>query len=258
MSLVLAKTILDVLKKAKLLDLTLQMYCTGLYIKFKIKNNIKVINTKYLPSKNHPRFILAGNHASAFDAYLIFASITGRYMRRVYGVVHERDWTKDNIPRLMLQAFGMIKREGKGEQIVNTMATYLLNNKTIIIPPEGMTSEKVMKGYTGIIRLYVKVNTQKKLSYPIPIIPIASIGATQAYPIKRGEDGKYHPQKIGIIGNIGKPIHFNIPKNPTHGWYREKTDFVMNEIARLALQKEGVIESWKQDQLKSNKRRAYK
>jgi 1-acyl-sn-glycerol-3-phosphate acyltransferase len=216
------------------------------------------MNTNYLPSRNRPRYIIAGNHASGADAYLILAIMTGRYWRRVYAVAHERSFRDDTFEKLFLMTLEMIPRIGRGQELINKMADYLLKNRTIVIPPEGMTSNKVMKGYTGVMRLYWLVNHQLNLPYRIPIIPIVSIGANKAYPITFGEDGKYHPKKTGIIARFGKPIYYEIPEHPSKEWFRQKTDELMDHIAVLALQKEGAIESWKLKQFERQKSREYK
>ncbi len=243
-------------KKLRLTKLFIHLVCFGYYLYFKIRNNLKAINTQYLPPRNRPRYILAGNHSSGVDAQLLLALLTGRYFRRFYAVVHEKEFRNDSVDKLLLETFDMIPRVGTGPQIIRKMAEYIYQNKTIAIPPEGMTSNKVMKGYTGVMRLYYKVN--KFFDDPkIPIIPIVSIGANEAYPISYGDDGKYHPKKKGIIGRFGAPIYYPIPKNPDKEWFREKTDDLMDHIARLALQKGGAIESWKLKKLKSHKKREY-
>ncbi len=210
-----------------------------------------------MPPRNRPRCILAGNHSSGFDAQLLIAIYTGKYFRRFYAVAHERSYRKDNFEKLMLETLDMIPRVGSGKDLVRKMAEYIYSNRTIAIPPEGMTSNKVMKGYTGVMRLYWLVNRFYEIP-KIPIIPIVSIGANEAYPISLGDDGKYHPKKVGIIGRFGRPIYYDLPKKPTKQWFREKTNDLMDKIAQLALQKEGAIDSWKLKSLERNKIRQYK
>jgi 1-acyl-sn-glycerol-3-phosphate acyltransferase len=255
---VFLKHFIRILRKTHLLGGFIQLFGTGMWIFFKGKNNVKFVGSKYLPPRNRPRMILAGNHSSGADAYLLLALFTGRFFRRFYAVAHERSFRKETVEKIMLEAFDMIPRVGTGQQLVDEMCKRLLANKTIAIPPEGMTSKKVMKGYTGVMRLYWKANKAiKDPKLKIPIIPIVSIGANEAYPVSYGEDGKYHPKKIGIIGRFGKPIHYKLPDNPDKSWFREKTDELMDHIAKLTLQKEGVIESWKQQSLKRKKPREY-
>ena len=256
-TLVFVKKLLNDLRCCHLLNLIIYLGCGILYLFFRIRNNLTLLNTKYLPPRNRPRFILAGNHASGADAYLVLLLMTGRFWRRVYAVAHERSFREDTFERLLLTTFDMIPRIGKGSELIQKMGQYLMANRTIMIPPEGMTSNKVMRGYTGIMRLYWLVNQQPHLPYPIPILPLVSIGANEAYPITYGSDGKYHPKHVGVIGRFGKPIYYDLPEHPTKDWFREKTDELMDHIAKLALQQEGAIESWKQNQLDHEKPRQY-
>jgi 1-acyl-sn-glycerol-3-phosphate acyltransferase len=223
---------------------------------FRVRNNIKVLNRHHLPPRNRPRYILAGNHASAADAYFLMAVITGRYLRRIYAVAHERSFRRDTAEKALLEAMEMIPRRGSGHEVVRKMAAYLLANRTMAIPPEGMTSQKVMKGYTGVMRLYWLVN--RHFPEPqVPIIPVASIGATAAYPITLDPDGKYRTKKTGILFNIGAPLLFPLPDRPDYAWFRSRTDELMDHIAKLGLQREGAIPSWKQDSMARAQRRHY-
>lgn len=237
----------------------IQLLASLYYLNFRIKNNFKIVGAKNnLPPRNRPRFILVGNHSSGADAYLMMAGMTGLYMRRIYAVAHEKSFKKDTIEKLFLEAFEMIPRVGTGQEIIYKMGKYLMEkNRIIAIVPEAMLMNKVSKGFTGVMRLYWLVNSQPNLPYPIPILPVASIGANQAYPISVGPDGKYHPKKTGIIARVGKPIYYELPKHPSKQWYREKTDELMDHIAHLALQKEGAIDSWKLDSVKRNQPREY-
>jgi 1-acyl-sn-glycerol-3-phosphate acyltransferase len=256
MSVLFLKTLMEALRKIGLLKGLVYMAAWGYYLYFRLRNNFKVVGLQYLPPKNRPRYILAGNHASGADAYLLLAGMTGRYLRRIYAVAHEKSFRKETPEKLWLEAMEMIPRVGSGQEIVDKMACYIFNNRTIAIVPEGMYSTKVMKGYTGIMRLYWRVNRQ----FPkptIPIIPVATIGATEAYPFEAGSDGKYHMKKTGIIARLGPPIFFDVPAHPPKDWFREKTDEVMKTIANLGLQKE-VIESWKLESMERKKPRKYK
>jgi 1-acyl-sn-glycerol-3-phosphate acyltransferase len=197
------------------------------------------------------------NHSSGADAYIMLGCMTGRFYRRSYAVVHEKEFRKDNLARVFLEAFDMIPRFGTGQQVIKKMAEHLLQNKTITIVPEGMTSDKIMKGYTGVMRLYYMINKLPSIHNTIPILPVVTIGANKAYPIKADPDGKYRTHKVGIIIRLGKPIYYQLPEHPTPEWFRQKTDELMDHIAHMALQKEGVIDSWKQNQLTRQKPREY-
>lgn len=229
-----------------LLRSSLHLLMIGYYIYFKIKNNLQLAGTSNVLPKNKEPMIIAINHSSGADAYIGFATIGGRFLREGTFVAHEKSFRKDNFEKWMLLALGAIPRIGSGDRIINRMVYWLLQGKNVYIVPEGMTSNKIMRGYTGIMRVYYKANKiMANYGRRVPILPVATIGANYAYPIAPDPDGKYRPKKGGIILRAGKPIHLELPEKATQGWYREKTDEVMGIIAKLGLQKEGVVDSWK-------------
>ena len=228
------------------------------YIYFKIRNNAKYIGAEYLPKRGP--FILIGNHSSGADAYLGLSVVFGRLGRKFVSVAHEKSFKKDTFERALLLALDMIPRIGTGDQILKRQAKVLLSHKIIASVPEGMLNNgKIMKAYTGTTRLYYYVNSHPKID--CPIVPLVSIGAFEAYPPYRDENGKYHPKRTGIIGRFGKPFHLPpIPEGvDKKAFYREQTDYMMNILCDLALQKEGVIDSWKIDSIDHGKtKREYK
>lgn len=211
-------------------------------IYFKGKNNIKVYGRKYLP-KSGP-YILVGNHSSVADALLLIAVFCGLEGRTFKYIAHEKDFQKDNAQRYFHMLFGGKPRKGRGVDLVKYMAQELLKGNVVAIPPEGMYNRenKIMKGYTGTARVYHLANRYCKT--PIPIVPLVSIGAGLAYPTSPGSDGKYHSHKIGIIGRYGKPFYLPRRDNITHEALHQQTDLIMEKISKLALQKEGPVESW--------------
>lgn len=186
-------------------------------IYFKGKNNIKVYGRKYLP-KSGP-YILVGNHSSVADALLLIAVFCGLEGRTFKYIAHEKDFQKDNAQRYFHMLFGGKPRKGRGVDLVKYMAQELLKGNVVAIPPEGMYNRenKIMKGY---------------------------IGAGLAYPTSPGSDGKYHSHKIRIIGRYGKPFYLPRLDNITHEALHQQTDLIMEKISKLALQKEGPVESW--------------
>jgi 1-acyl-sn-glycerol-3-phosphate acyltransferase len=252
------KRLFKICFKLHLLHILLHIFMFGYFIYFKIKNNLQVVGAENLPAKNREPFIAAINHSSGADAYFGLALIGGRYGRWGSFVAHERSFQKDTLEKWFLLALGGIPRIGSGQRVINRMAYWLCRNRNIYIVPEGMYSTKVMRGYTGIMRVYWLANHLRAKhghgEKSVPIMPVAAIGASKAYPAEMGADGKYHPQKGGVVIHVGKPITFDLPEKATKEWYREKTDEVMNIIAKLALQKEGVIDSWKLKSLQEGPR----
>jgi 1-acyl-sn-glycerol-3-phosphate acyltransferase len=244
------KWLMKALYHLHLLRPALHLLMIGYYIYFKIKNNLQLSGTHNVLPRHKEPMIIAINHSSGADAYIGFATIGGRFLREGTFVAHEKSFRKDNFEKWMLLALGAIPRIGSGERIINRMVYWLLRGKNVYIVPEGMTSNKIMRGYTGIMRVYYRANKiLAKHGRHVPILPVATIGANFAYPIAPDPDGKYRPKKGGIILRAGPLIHFKLPEKPSQAWFREKTDEVMNLIAKLGLQTEGIIDSWKLNSL---------
>lgn len=212
------------------------------FVYFKIKNNIKIYGRENLP-KSGP-CILVGNHSSVADALLLIAVFCGLEGKRFKYIAHAKDFEKDNAQRYFHMLFGGKPRKGKGADLVKYMAQELLKGNVVAIPPEGMYNRdnKIMKGYTGTARIYHLANKYSKK--PIPIVPLVSIGAGLAYPTTPGPEGKYYSHKIGIIGRYGKPFYLPKLDKVTHEVLQQHTDLIMEKISKLALQKEGPVDSW--------------
>ncbi|MHA1819846.1 MAG: lysophospholipid acyltransferase family protein [Promethearchaeota archaeon] len=238
------KRITRVVIKLGLRDYFIRFFCLGAWLFLKIQNNIKIINSKNIPKKGP--FIIVGNHSSPIDALIGVAYIGGIRGRRIYYIANSRDWRKDDIQRYFHELFEGIPRIGSGEELVKVLAGKLIQGKIVGIPPEGMYNKgKIMKGYTGVVRIYHLANLMSKKE--IPIIPVAIIGAHVAYPPNVDKDGKYRIKRSGILINVGKPIKLP-PINDydalNYDLLRKETDYIMGVVARLAHQKEGPVESW--------------
>ncbi|MFX0103268.1 MAG: lysophospholipid acyltransferase family protein [Candidatus Hodarchaeota archaeon] len=232
------------------------------YLRFILQNNFKIVGLKNIPKNKN--FLLVGNHSSVADAYLLMAGLVGRMRMPFWYVTKVDDSHKDALFSRLIRLSGGIPRRGTGEQIVDVMVKVLTDPKKrrVAIPPEGMYNKdgKVMRGFTGVIRVYHKANKKFK----IPILPVVTIGAAEAYPTTPDPDGKFRPRKHkGIIGRVGKPFHLPPPKDGqmTREFLREQVDHVMDIIRRYALQEEPVDENWKlqqmQESFKGKKKRSY-
>lgn len=252
----LLKRWLKVLSRLHLLRLTMHLLMGGYYLYFRIKNNLHVVGSRYLPPKNREPVIIAINHSSGADAYIGLATIGGRYLRWGSFVANEKSFKKDTVEKWLMLAMGAIPRIGSGHRVIMRMVYWLCRNRNIYIVPEGMLSEKIMRGYTGIMRVYWHANRiLQKRGRSVAIMPVATIGAKECYPIRADPDGIYRPHKGGIILRVGPPIHYPLPETLSKEWLRDKTDDVMNTIARLAGQTEGVIDSWKLQSLHEGPRK---
>jgi 1-acyl-sn-glycerol-3-phosphate acyltransferase len=230
------KAYIKILKNSRLVHVFIHQLTWILYILFRVRNNLKITGTRYLPPRRKPRYILAPNHSSSMDFPLFNAILMGRFLRRIYILTDPYSFSQDNLEKLLVETLEEIPRLGTGDSIVKVMARNLLNNRPILIAPEGMKTATIGRGHTGIIRLYYRVNRCKSVGDHVPIIPIGVIGGTKAYPPRRADDGRYHYQKTSIILRFGPPIVFDdLPDALSHAWLREKTDLVMAKIARLAL-----------------------
>ncbi|MBD3353717.1 MAG: hypothetical protein GF364_19690 [Candidatus Lokiarchaeota archaeon] len=226
------------------------------WLYFKIKNNIKIVGKENVP-KTGP-YILAGNHSSGADALLLVAVFCGLLNKRFKYIADNRDFKKDNIQRYFHMLYGGQPKIGKGAQLVDWMVDQLNKGHILAIAPEGMYNKngKIMKAYTGITRVYHKINKLQK--QPVPIIPLVSIGAHEAYPTSYEKDGSYRSKKSGIIGRFGKPIYLDNMEELNADILRDQTDYIMERIASLALQKEGPVDSWILAERDRSKKRYYK
>ncbi len=254
----LIRKILNLFVRLKLRGVIIRLLAFSYYIYFKIKVNLKVRGIGNLPK---PPFIIVGNHSSGADAHIALAIMTGRLNTRLYFVAHEKSFRKETPEKALLEFLEAKPRQGTGRQVVETMARWIADGKVVIIPPEGMYNRdgKIMKGYTGVIRLYYRVNGSGDRHH-VPIVPACTIGADQAFSPWADEHGKYRKRRIGVIVRIGQPI-FLPPKGSqelTHEYLRKQVDHVMDRVAELALQKEGAVESWKLAELQSGSKRTYR
>nr|MDO8111664.1 lysophospholipid acyltransferase family protein [Candidatus Sigynarchaeota archaeon] len=216
----------------------------GLYLFFKICNNFSIVGKKYIPKNKN--FLLVGNHSSAADAYLLSAALTGRFCMQFWYMANA-SWRFDDpfFSRLM-RLSGALPRRGAGAEIVKKMVKVIVDPKRrrVAIPPEGTfnTGGKIMHGFTGVVRVYHEANKR----FRIPILPVVSIGAAEAYPAEKKPNEPYLPKKRhGIIGRIGKPFYLPRPASGImdRDFLRTQTDFIIERLRRLAMQKEPLAEN---------------
>ena len=172
-------------------------------------------------------FIIASNHASYMDHFVIASIITDYLDKKVYFLAkkehfkrwHERKWHEivGTIP---------IDRSA-GESALIEAAEYLKRGKIIGIYPEGTRSldGKLQKGKTGIARVVLRAK--------VPVIPIGLTNTFEILP-----KGKIIPKfKKKIEVNIGKLLYFKeyYDQELNYKVLREITDEIMMEITKLSI-----------------------
>lgn len=173
-------------------------------------------------------FIIAANHASYMDHFIIFSIMMPYLSKRIHYLakkehfqsIHQKLWHR------YAQAIPIDR--SAGQNALNKAVDYIKNNKIIAIYPEGtrtLTGE-LQKAKTGIARLV--------LAAKVPVLPIGLIGTFGILP-----KGKYIPKLKKATMNIGKLITFDeyYNKKITKSLLRKITDEIMQEIAKLSNQK---------------------
>jgi len=193
-------------------------------IKFWIK---KVNGLENLPKKS--AFIVAANHASYMDHFIIVSTLVKHLNRKVHFIAKKEHF--DNIFKKIWHNYVgaiPIDREKGGKEALKWAVKALKEGKIIGIHPEGTRSltGKLQKAKTGIAQL--ALNTK------VPVVPIGLIGTFEILP-----KGKYIPKLKKATMNIGKPLYFNknYNKSINKKVLREVTTKVMKEIAKLSKQK---------------------
>ena len=175
-------------------------------------------------------FIVAVNHSSYFDDFLLPTIIVPKINRRMHAWVNAYYW-KNPFSRFFLDLWGGIpmhvaKEENskeKNKASINLTITYLKNKEPVMIFPEGKRNDgNLLRGHLGIARL--------ALNSRVPVLPCGIIGANKVLP-----KGKFFPRLARCEVKIGKLMHFDrhYNKNTTKKILEEVTRNIMKEIAKL-------------------------
>lgn len=192
----------------------------------------KVEGLKNIP-KDIP-FIIAANHSSYFDDFLLPTIIVPKINRKMHAWVNAYYW-KNPVSRFFLDMWGGIpmhvaKEENakeKNKDSINLTITYLKNKEPVMIFPEGKRNDgNLLRGHLGIARLALKSKA--------PVLPCGIIGANNVLP-----KGKFFPRLARCEVKMGKLIYFDkhYNKNPTKKILEEITRSIMKDIAKLIGQK---------------------
>jgi len=182
----------------------------------------KVIGLNNIP-KNKP-VILAANHASYLDHYIIGAYVSDKLDRHVHFLSKKEHF--DNFFKRAWHNFLKaipVDREAGGKKALEIALMYLKDGEIIAIHPEGTRTltGKMLKAKTGVARLSVWGK--------VPVIPV---GITNTFHIL--PKGKLIPRFGKADLRIGKPMTF---KTDSKLGFRRATTKIMKEIAKLSKQK---------------------
>ncbi|KKR78535.1 MAG: 1-acyl-sn-glycerol-3-phosphate acyltransferase [Candidatus Nomurabacteria bacterium GW2011_GWA2_40_9] len=189
---------------------------------------IKKVNGKENISKNNKGFIVAANHASYIDHFILGGTIILSSGRMAYFLAKkehfeglQRKWHE------FLHAIP-IDRQAGGKSGLKMALKALKHGKIIVIYPEGTRTltGKLQKAKTGVARL--------ALAAKVPVLPVGLVGTFEILP-----KGIYIPRFKKATVNIGKLMYFDgfYGKENNKKALRLVTTKIMKKIAKLAKQK---------------------
>jgi len=145
----------------------------------------------------HP-FIIAANHASYVDGYIIHAYLSKIINSYIHFLTY-RIFFKIPLIGLTLRVGKAIRVDMKEEaKSLFIVLQYLQNGEVIGIFPEGRRSEtgKIQKGRPGVALLALKAK--------VPVVPLGLVNTNNILP-----RGKFLPRLVTFEINIGKPLDFS-------------------------------------------------
>ena len=188
----------------------------------------KVEGLENIP-KDRP-FIIAANHSSYFDAFLLPTIIVPKINKRMHAWVNALYW-KNSITKFFLDLWGGIpmhvtkerNAKEKNKKAFSLTIDHLKKKEPVMIFPEGTRNDgKLKEGFTGIARL--------ALAAKVPVLPCGLIETGKVWP-----KGRMLPGFARCEVRIGNLMQFN--QKPNKKSYEEVTRKIMKEIARLINQK---------------------
>ncbi|MBI2647090.1 1-acyl-sn-glycerol-3-phosphate acyltransferase [Candidatus Woesearchaeota archaeon] len=178
--------------------------------------------------KDEP-FIVALNHSSFFDIFLLPCIIVPKLNKRMHSLVNSYYWN-GMFTKFFLDLWQCIpvyvekepNAKEKNKLALERALNYIKQGHILMIFPEGRRSDgKLLKGRTGIARLALKAK--------VPVLPCGIIGANKVMP-----KGKIFPRFTRCEVRIGKVMYFDeYYKKRTNEIYEEVTRKIMKQIAKL-------------------------
>jgi 1-acyl-sn-glycerol-3-phosphate acyltransferase len=178
-----------------------------------------------------PPFIIAANHSSYMDHFVLCNIVVPRYNQKLHFLAKKEHFDKffERMWHIYAGAIPLDRQAG-GKKALKWAISALKHGKIIGIYPEGTRTldGKIQKGKTGIARL--------SLAAKVPIVPIGIMGNFEILP-----KGRHIPRMKKSQVSIGKPIYFDkyYNKRETKALLRSMTTQIMKEIARLSRQRYG-------------------
>jgi len=169
-----------------------------------------------------PPFILAANHESYLDPFLILSLVVPKINKKIHYIVMKGrfwDFFGDRLSREWAACVPV--DEGK-KKAVKELEKVLKKGSCVGIFPGGARSldGNLTKGKTGAVRLALNAN--------VPIVPVGIIGAYEIAP-----KNQLIPKLKRCELKFGKPIYLKKPKKITHALLRKHTTTLMKTIAKL-------------------------
>ena len=148
-------------------------------------------------------FIVFGNHSSHLDAPLILCSLPSRLSKRVAtgaaGDFFFGNWLKSVSMALFMNGFPIDR--GKGGKGKRGMSGQLLSDGVpLLLFPEGTRSR------TGAMGPYVPGVASLCISRGVPALPVALVGAYEAWPSKQKHLPKGRPEVHVVFGRPMTPL----------------------------------------------------
>ena len=169
-------------------------------------------------------FIIAANHESYLDSYIIGAVIVPKIDKQIHFLTFKTG--------LGIKLFGekiahdwaacIFVEKGKEKEALDKTIHLLKKGEIVGIYPGGRTSKRLRKGKTGAVRAALRAR--------VPIVPVGLIGTYNIAPKERRI-----PALKRCEIRIGEPIYLTkyYNKKITKALLRKLTDELMLEIARL-------------------------
>lgn len=181
----------------------------------KLFSRLRVEGNSLLPANE--AFILAPNHLSTLDAFILLAAVKNEYY-----TIGKMELFKNPILKFFIIRLNAIpvNRNGFCRQTLKMAIEILRQKKIVAIFPEGYISKNGTLGRfkSGVARLAIEAK--------VPIIPVAIIGSNRLLPL-----GKKIPRPHRVIVKFGKPIYVdNYEQGSNHKLMIDLTEKVKQQI----------------------------
>jgi 1-acyl-sn-glycerol-3-phosphate acyltransferase len=181
----------------------------------------KLTYSAQIPMRQNSTFILAANHVSALDPFILGAVF---YSQRNISFMATRGLFRPPLG-WFLKSIGTIpvdRKKSSHKEVLNTAIETLQNQPVLIFPSGGRSTTQVK---AGLGFLAIKSN--------LPVYPVFIVGTEKALP-----KGKFIPRPKKIHVEIGSPILpeewlQNQLQKDSQDLYLEFSQMVMSEIKKM-------------------------